>query len=82
MYGFMSTSKSLKSASKFTDRDGYIFVIQVKAREISEKYRKYDHGFVDINRYSLATKQFQAEEEVLFNALNIYKITKIEDSGM
>jgi hypothetical protein len=56
MYGFMSTSKSLKSASKFTDRDGYIFVIHIKAREISEKYRKYDHGFVDINRYNLATK--------------------------
>jgi len=58
MYGFMSTSKSLKSASKFTDRDGYIFVIHVKEREISDKYSKYDHGFVDINRYKLAMKEF------------------------
>jgi len=30
MYGFMSTSKSLESAKKFTDQDGYIFVISVK----------------------------------------------------
>jgi len=29
MYGFMSTSKSLESAKKFTDKDGYIFVIHV-----------------------------------------------------
>lgn len=30
MYGFMSTSKSLESAKKFADQDGYIFVVQVK----------------------------------------------------
>ena len=34
MYGFMSTSKSLESAQKFTDRDGYLFVIHIKEREI------------------------------------------------
>lgn len=34
MYGFMSTSKSLKSALKFTDKDGYVFVIHVKSREM------------------------------------------------
>lgn len=32
MYGFMSTSKSLKKAQKFTDKDGFIFVIHVKER--------------------------------------------------
>lgn len=52
----MSTSKSLKSAMKFTDKDGYIFVIHVKGRELTAKYDKYDHGFVDINRYQLAGK--------------------------
>lgn len=29
MYGFMSTSKSLDSAKKFTDKDGYLFIIHV-----------------------------------------------------
>ena len=38
MYGFMSTSKSLESAKKFADMDGYIFVIHVKAREIPAKW--------------------------------------------
>lgn len=77
----MSTSKSKESAEKFTDSDGYLFVIHIKERVLSEKYERYDHGFVDINRYKLAGKEFQGEEEVLFNALNIYKVSKIEDVG-
>jgi len=56
----MSTSKSRASAEKFTDKDGYIFVIEVKEREMKKKYEKYDHGFVDINRYNLASSQFQS----------------------
>lgn len=56
----MSTSKSQASAEKFTDKDGYIFVIEVKERQMKKKYSKYDHGFVDINRYGLATSQFQS----------------------
>ena len=32
MYGFMSTSKSIETAKKFTDRDGYVFVIHVEER--------------------------------------------------
>jgi hypothetical protein len=54
MFGFMSTSKSRESAEKFTDSDGFIFVINIKERVMSEKYDKYDHGFVDINHYKLA----------------------------
>jgi hypothetical protein len=77
MFGFMSTSKSKESAEKFTDSDGYLFVINVKERVMIEKYDKYDHGFVDINHYKLAGKEFQGEEEVLFNVLNIYKVSKI-----
>lgn len=61
MFGFMSTSKSRESAEKFTDSDGYLFVIHIKERTLSEKYESYDHGFVDINRYKLAGKEFQGE---------------------
>ena len=50
----MSTSKSLDTAKKFTDRDGYIFVIHVSGRELPQKWDKYDHGFVDINQNHLA----------------------------
>lgn len=57
----MSTSKSKESAEKFTDSDGYLFVIHIKERVLSEKYERYDHGFVDINRYKLAGKEFQGE---------------------
>jgi hypothetical protein len=81
MFGFMSTSKSKAAAEKFTDADGYLFVIHVPARTLPEKYDRYDHGFVDINREGLAGKEFSGEEEVLFNALNIYKVTAIEDKG-
>ena len=79
MFGFMSTSKSLTSAQKFTDKDGYIFVIEVKGGEMPAKYDLYDHGFVDINRYNLAGKVFEGEEEVLFNALNVYRVSRIEE---
>ena len=74
MYGFMSTSKSIETARKFTDKDGYVFVIHVEEREILEKWGIYDHGFVDINKNKLAAEVFAKEEEVLFNALNIYKV--------
>jgi hypothetical protein len=50
MFGFMSTSKSREAAERFTDADGYLFVINVPARTLPEKYDRYDHGFVDINR--------------------------------
>jgi hypothetical protein len=61
MYGFMSTSKSLDSAKKFTDKDGYLFVIHVPEREIPQKWSSYDHGFVDINKYKLASAEFMKE---------------------
>ncbi len=34
MFGFMSTSKSRQSAEKFTDSDGYLFIISIKERNI------------------------------------------------
>lgn len=51
----MSTSKNLARAKEFTDRDGYVFVIHVPEMSIPKKFDKYDHGFVDINKYSLAS---------------------------
>ena len=73
----MSTSKSFERAVEFTDRDGYIFVIEVPKKSIPKKYQAYDHGFVDINRNKLASDKFSEEEEVLFNALNVYKVLDI-----
>ncbi len=57
----MSTSKNLNRAKQFCDRDGYIFVISVPELTIPERFNKYDHGFVDINKYNLASKEFVLE---------------------
>jgi hypothetical protein len=63
MFGFMSTSKSEERALDFVDRDGYLFVIHVKKRNANlEKFRNFDHGFVDINRYGLASSEYSKEE--------------------
>ena len=40
---------------------------------------KYDHGFVDMNRYEIPPEYFVAEEEVLFNALNVYRVSEVEE---
>ena len=50
-----------------------IFVIKVPKMSIPEKYDNYDHGFVHLNQYNLAG-DFEREQEVLFNALNIFKV--------
>ena len=44
---------------------------------IPKKFDKYDHGFVDINKHKLADSEFEIEEEILFNSLNIYKVLKV-----
>lgn len=77
MFGFMSTSKNYEKATEFAGRSGYMFVIHVPKLTIPEEFDKYDHGFVDINENKLATSNFTEEEEVLFNALNVYKIKRI-----
>ena len=74
----MSTSKSFERAAQFTDTLGYIFAIHIPEMTILKKYEPYDHGFVDINAHKLAPAKFAMEEEVLFNALNIYKVKNIE----
>lgn len=42
--------------------------------EIPEKFDQYDHGFVILNDYNLSDKP--NEDEVLFNALNLFKVTR------
>ena len=54
----MSTSKNIERAKEFTDHLGNIFVIHVPEMVIPSKYDCYDHGFVDINKYSLAESKF------------------------
>ncbi len=45
------------------------------------KWDVYDHGFVDINKYKLASDEFVKQQQILFNALNIYKVSLIERKG-
>lgn len=35
-----------------------MFIINVPEILLPEKYDKYDHGFVDINKYGLANQQY------------------------
>ena len=77
----MSTSKSESRARKFVDKDGFLFVIHVNKKKMKDKFKNFDHGFVDINRYNLAPKGYEEQQEILFNALNIYKVIKIEEKN-
>ena len=54
-----------------------MFAIHIPSLTIPEEYDKYDHGFVDINKNNLAPQSLSDEEQVLFNALNVYKVIKI-----
>ena len=40
---------------------------------ISEEYKQFDHGFVDMNKFKLS--KIPVEKEFLFNPLNIFKVT-------
>ena len=55
MYGFLSTSASKKMARKFTEEnDGIMFAIHIPEMTISEEYKQFDHGFVDMNKFNLS----------------------------
>ena len=58
-----------------------MFVVEVPSMEINEKHDSYDHGFIDINENKLAPEKYMVEEEVLFNALNIYRVKKVEKTN-
>jgi hypothetical protein len=78
MFGFMSTSKNFEAAKNFIGDEGYMFVIHIPQKRIPKKYRDYNHGFVDINKFNLQEKaELEEEEEVLFNALNVFKVMSI-----
>ena len=59
LLGFTSTSLQRSEAEKFMDSDSYLFEIHIDKGAQSEEEMKYDHGFVQINRYNLASKAFQ-----------------------
>ena len=43
------------------DSDSFLIEIHINGGAQSEDDMKYDHGFVEINRYNLASKAFQKE---------------------
>ena len=74
----MSTSKNFEAAKNFIGDEGYMFLIHIPQKKIPKKYIDYNHGFVDINKFNLQEKaELEEEEEVLFNALNVFKVMSI-----
>jgi hypothetical protein len=59
------------------DNDSYLIEIEVDVSTRSEEL-DYDHGFIDINAHGLAASAFASEEEVLFNALNVYRVVNLD----
>ena len=57
------------------DGDSYLFEIHIDQGAENDEEMIYDHGYVEINRYNIASKAFQKEEEVLINALNVFQVT-------
>lgn len=79
--GFLSTSKSKKVAEEFLRRNPnesnrILYTVKV-LRE--ERCPDHDYGFVDISHFS----KYQQEEEVLFNALNVFQVSSVRiDNGL
>jgi len=59
LLGFTSSSLKKSEAEKFMDNDSYLIEIQVEKAAENENEQLYDHGFVEINRYGLASESFQ-----------------------
>ena len=82
IFGFMSTSKSMEKAKGFgsnTEKKNQIlFVIEIPEFKATTENEAYSHGFVDINHFYIAEGPYRTEQEILFNALNIYKVKKKE----
>lgn len=78
LLGFTSTSLNRRQAEKFMDNDSYLIEIHVNIRPKNDIELDYDHGFIEVNRYGLAAQAFQGEDEVLFNALNVYRVIGLD----
>ncbi len=63
------------------DNDSYLIEIIVDSFAESEDELMYDHGFVEINRYGLANAAYKNEQEVLFNALNVFRVIELDLSS-
>ena len=44
------------------DSDSYLFQILIEAGAQNKEEEFYDHGYVEINKYALASKAFEKEE--------------------
>lgn len=82
LLGFTSSSLKKSEAEKFMDNDSYLIEIQVEKAAENENEQLYDHGFVEINRYGLASESFQNQQEVLFNSLNVFKVIDLDLKSM
>lgn len=63
------------------DNDSYLIEIIVENKAETEEEMVYDHGFVEINRYGLANEAYKNEQEVLFNALNVFRVVEVDLSS-
>jgi hypothetical protein len=78
--GFLSTSKSRKVAEEFLKRNSnqntrILYTVKVLNED---RCSEFDYGYVDISSFS----KYQ-EEEVLFNALNVFQVSSVRvDNGL
>jgi hypothetical protein len=79
MMGFPSASKNKKIVKDLFMRrkNSFLFEITIKERVIPAKFKDFDNGFADLDFYKLSQPKHFGEEEVLLNALNIYKVVGI-----
>lgn len=54
-----------------------MFIITIKSIKLNKETKKLDHGFVDLKMFDVAKGKYEVEEEVLLNALNVYKVTDV-----
>lgn len=79
LLGFVSTSKNEQIVrEKFlTKSDYYLFVITVRPVKLNVQTKMLDNGFVDLAMFGIAPEEYQDEEEVLMNALNVYRVKEV-----
>ena len=68
MEGFLSTSLSERSISNFIEN--FVMEIKIVKKNLGGEL---DNGFVDVSSIS----EFPSEKEVLFNAINMFKVIAV-----
>ena len=79
MMGFPSASKKKQVVKdKFLNsKNSCLFEITIKERVMPPKFKDFDNGFADLDFFKLSQPQYRGEEQVLLNALNVYKVVGI-----